>query len=205
VRTLPFCLLALCVRTQAATIEINSGFGSNLVGSPPPGVASVTDDKQFTYNINDRSDLTPGLPILVTFNVPQLSAQTYSVWVQNTGTFRDTFTVSALLGGSTGSVISSTHVSLFQGSGTGTNVPGGMLSVTFPGPFSFTVPWETDLTALSMTVRQMASIDGAGNGITMAGAGGLLTITTQSVPESSVGILAAAAGMLLIGKRKRMP
>src|SRR5436190_6354199 len=192
-------LFLTCLPPGAASFLFSNQFGSNVIGSPgaPGAPAPATGDMLFTFDINDRSDLVAGLPIHVTFTVQTFQAPAYTVWVESTGTFRDTFTVTAVLGGQTGSVMSNTHESLFTAAASPQVMPGPgpFFTATFPGPFSLTVPWDTDLTALSVKVTQTITFDGAGNGILFAGAGGPLNVTTQSVPEPGpcASLLAAGA------------
>lgn len=197
-RSVLFIIFILtCLPVAAATFVFNPG--ANPLGGSAPGVPSASGNTLFTYNINNRSDLVAGLPIRVTFDMPQLAGG-YSLWAQSNGTFRDAFTITALLGSETVSV-SSTFEAPFTGAPPGGSTLGSM-TVVFNGPFSLTVPWETDLTALSIMLNQQASVDGEGNGITLAGGAGPMTIATQSVPEPSAPILAASAGLLTAGRRR---
>jgi hypothetical protein len=191
-----------CLPVRAATFVIDSGFGSGVIGSgTPPGVPSGVDEKLFTYDINNRSDLIAGLPIRVTFQVGQFTAPLI-VWLSSPGTFQAAFTVTAVLGGVSNSIVSSTYTQVFPTAMPGGQTPAGFLQGSFAEPFSLTVPWTADLTNLSMIVKEEASISGAENGILFAGGGGLLTITTQSVPEPSAAGLATLAVLAAAGRRK---
>jgi hypothetical protein len=175
-----------CLPVSAATVSVP--LGSTLGGTN-------TATSLFTADITNRTGLTLGLPILVSFDVPPLFGG-FQLRLPGTGTFRDTFTITAVLGSQTASTSATIVLA---------NPPlvfSWPASMTF-APFSLTVPWETDLTILSITVLQEARIEGdPGNSISIAGGGSTMTITTQSVPEPSACLLAASAFLLAAGRKR---
>jgi hypothetical protein len=179
-----------CLPVSAATFLANLNSGNT---HSPPGTQLFVGEGVFTFDINDRSDLVAGLPIHVTFNPSQFFGNIGVIMGTSSGIFRDVITITAILGGET-AFVSTTFV--------GTVGPPGFLMINPDfAPFSLTVPWESDLTALVLSMGHDGSIDGDGNRIWSGGGISTVTITTQSVPEPSVGFVVVYAGLLFRRKR----
>src|SRR5436190_10472485 len=172
--TLVFFILP-CLPAPAATIValLDSHAAGASVGSQ-----LFVGGTLLPFDISDRSDLIPGLPILVSFT-PSPFFGGITLQTGTSGTFRDVITIAAILGGQTDSV-SSTFVAA--------SGPSGIIVRADFAPFSLTVPWVTNLAMLSMSLTHDGSVDGNGI-ITWGGGVSNVTIATQSVPEPSAAAL----------------
>ncbi|HWB07569.1 MAG TPA: hypothetical protein VG796_31390 [Verrucomicrobiales bacterium] len=183
------CLLpALTASAATVLLRVATTFAP---GSNPNEGAT---NSLFSADLSDTTGLTPGLPILVTFSAPPLFGG-YDLLLQTPNpTFRDTITISSVLGG-----VAAQTSTVFT-------IPNAQDFAAWPAhsfqPFSITVPWGTNLSAVPVTVSQALSVDGAGNGITLAGGASDMTITTQSVPEPSAGIFIGICSVGFLLRRR---
>lgn len=194
-------LAALVLPAVAATV--NTGPIQTLfeVVSIPPRVTSISESTVVTVDLSSISGLTPGSGIEITFTTAN-----ELLWLGEFGagdgdltlSYHGRFTVSA------GAFSTFTDTTWFLGpvpfeSGQSSGYSFGPV----PPTFSLSVPWGTDLSAVSITLTDFFSLTGndpyiLSSELQLPAA----TLTTSSVPEPATVVLTMSACGLLLNRRR---
>ena len=167
----------------------------------PSTVAINTSDTN-TVNLSDLSGLTPGQSIQISFT-PDNPIAWEGSFFYNDGQLEIDWRaqIEISVGGET---LLYTNLWEFSGPAIG-GIPFVSGSNTGPAPVMhwFVVPWGTDLSSVSITLRDLSTINGSGAGfldseMTLSG-----TLTTTTVPEPSVVVLCGLVPVMLMGRRRR--
>jgi len=214
-------LLLLCAATLSLPLFAGDAPAASFIladlstAAVLPGSTAVSQS-QVSRNLNNRTGLTPGAPILITVRSTDPFAWAGSLnYNPGTLTISIAATLSLIIGADTASTTVSV-VNIFpdivEGSD-GTPVSGFLRSSSV-FEFSLVVPWEADLTTAVFSLSQNSTLTGTSAGTfaasTVMAAGqsvGPVNIETSSIPEpkSSAFLLAALTLCSLRLSARRIP
>jgi hypothetical protein len=199
----PILLALLPLPSSAATVNVGSLQTSFAVATIPPRLASVNQSTSITIDLSDLTGLSPGSGIDITFTTAN---ELY--W-------------EGLFGADDGDLTLNFHCQLTLSAGafsTSTGITWSLGPVPFEDPgssvigYSFgpvptshtlTVPWATDLSAVSLTLTDLFSLSGNNpyvveSKLQLPAA----TLTTSSVPEPSAAFLGILYSTALLRRRR---
>ncbi|RYD36915.1 MAG: PEP-CTERM sorting domain-containing protein [Verrucomicrobiaceae bacterium] len=214
-------LFLSCGGAGAGTVMVPALVTDSGLIAPPGGDRTITGLIAGVNLENARAGLTPDKPILIT-----VLGSAPPVWTGSIsyGSGDLTFALKAILSLSMSvPVLSQSAQVQFGGSYPGITEgsdPSGVLGYQTAATaleFSFTVPWDTDMSLATLNFVQDSSLTGtagavfnqstmmaSGNGQGFPGLAGSLTIELTSVPEPGAAILTGLAAGLLVRRRHRI-
>jgi|GEM_PF-5298108 len=203
---------------QAGTIALPT-FGTQWDRGANPGQAQVTSEQIFEIDLDNRSGLTPGMPIQITVSSPDRF-----LWLGGFHLVAGPTTISseAKLTLNLGGESQTVTANLFEdfgdlppynnGQGGVVSDPVGYIQGDVLPDLVFTVPWDSDLTQAQFTFEQESEITGEGqyfNQSSVSLTGGTvegssqLQVSLETVPEPGSASFLALAGFALLAKRRR--
>jgi hypothetical protein len=199
---IPRALLVLFTVLTGFSQAASVASGSLATDHTGPSTTSINTSDTNAVDLSDLSGLTPGQSIQISFT-PNNPIAWEGSFFYNDGQLEIDWRaqIEISVGGET---LLYTDLWEFSGPATG-GIPFVGGSNTGPAPVThwFVVPWGTDLSSVSITLRDLSSISGPGAGFLdsqMAIAG---TLTTTTVPEPSMVLLCGLAPVMLMGRRRK--
>jgi hypothetical protein len=160
--TFAFAAALLCSQyAQAASVSL-----PNLTTSTSGNSGSLASQNQWSVDLNDRSGLTPGAPIVIT-----VSTSEHFLWIMSFsyGVGNLSMSNAAALAMTVGTQVAVTSQTLTQDFGfvsesSGLGGPAGSVGGYLVGSglsvLTLTVPWSADLSSVGLRLSQSASITG---------------------------------------------
>lgn len=170
--------------------------------SGPPAPAINTSDTQ-SRNLSNLSDLTPGQTIQLQF-IPDGPVEWSGSLFYPAGDLdlTRTATIDITVGGYTLSYTDTWNLIAEDAPESG---PGGVFGFEMPGPPAamhvLDVPWGTDLSNITITLRDLSTFSGGDFGTSSMSLSG--TLRTISVPEPSAFLMAGLLPAVLLLQRRR--
>lgn len=201
---IPRPLLALLLLSGAASAAsvVTGPLATDYAG--PAGALSINTSDTNTVDLSDLTGLTPGQSIQIAFT-PDSAMAWDGLFTYNDGTLEINWRaqVEISVGGET---LLYTDLWTF-GPAPALGGDGGVQG-SLPAPYPmtrwFVVPWGTDLSEVTITLRDLSSINGSnGAGFTDSEMRLSGTLTTSTVPEPSTALMAALVPAAFAVRRRR--
>jgi hypothetical protein len=200
-KAIPLVILcSLTVSAVAATVSTGPLVTRFVLPKDAPPVSGISESDTVTINLSDLTDLVPGQDIQISFITGEGLYWGGGVWANEVDL---TLQWQALLTLSVGTDSASTFEAWSFGP-----VPwigGSFVGYEFgpvPSGFSLVVPWGTDLSGVSLTLTDQFSVDGLSAGVLHSSLSlADVTLTTTSIPEPSVCLLAIIGSSALVLRR----
>lgn len=194
-------LLFLSGAAGAASV-ITDPLATDYTG--PAGAISINTSDTNTVDLSDLTGLTPGQAIQIAFT-PDNAMAWEGLFTYNDGTLEINWRaqVEISVGGET---LLYTDLWTF-GPAPALGGEGGVSgALPSPSPMTrwFVVPWGTDLSEVTITLRDLSTIDGSnGAGFTDSQMRLSGTLTTSTVPEPSTALMGALLPAAFLIRRRR--
>jgi hypothetical protein len=195
----------------AATVNIGVLETSFAITQLPPRIPSISVDTSVTVDLSSLSGLTPGSDIAITF-----TSDDDLIWLGGFGADAGDLTLlcHARLTLTAGAYTTFSDETWSFGPVPWTedlnpqdlitfSDPVGYITGPTPKSFTLTVPWGTDLSAVTFTLTDLFSVSGVNPYITQSGVYmASATLNTTSIPEPTALLLSLAGlGSLLVRRR----